>query len=372
MVDTQGTLLRTLMTTPTSIEFDHRDFPPTDFELAMLNFRDRSGDFDEAPDQDPAEDDFGIWVDDEDCDDLEIAPVLATCSPAPRSPVLGTPPAVQSDAPAVRAYRKLDRRTRHGLPNALLLSAVFRPVKPGIKARKNLANVELPSFENSPYRITVSGPVLDQADRDAFCLLALAAQQDGKRDPESVVLGTTVVRLLKELRRGDSGPERRALMATLDRLSELHLQLNDGAVVFCGEVMKYAPLPKGELIVRFDSSFYGTFSRGRWTQFPWNDRCETLRRKPLAQWLHGVFCASMREEATYSVDELYRVSCVNVGLPEFRRMLKNALAVLQRTAAVKTVVELSSEQLRIKRIPNAAQQRWQENKLQHGVPRPVA
>ena len=358
-----------MATPPSVIQYDERDFPPSDLELALFadpREDDRSSGWSR---QNFEEEDFSNWGDGGDVDNQDTA--SADAEPLPAQPTVATARhVVQPTERALRAFKKLDRWTRHGFPNSLLLTAIFRPLKPGGE-RQRLDNVELPVFAEQRFCVRVSGYELDAGEGDVLRTVALAAWQTGEITPESVVYRFTIKQLLKDLHRGDSGPERRALMASLELLSRFHLHLDDGRFLFSGNLLRYTPdLLKGDFVVRFDRDFYNLFARG-WTHFPWQDRWETLRRKPFALWLHGVFCASMREEMTYSVRELHRVSCVKVSLPEFRRMLKKALPVLERTAALEKVLEMSPEHLHIKRTLNRDQLEWQQKKLQRGVPRPL-
>jgi hypothetical protein len=148
------------------------------------------------------------------------------------------------------------------------------------------------------------------------------------------------------------------LSRTLHQLTATSLEIRDmqSSRVFWGSL-----LPRGaaddttaQYIVEINRGLIRLFDRG-FTQIDWDQR-RSLRRKPLAQWLHLYF-SSHAKPFPVSVSWLREKSgSRSASLRSFRQKLKTALAEIQRIGVVVSW-KIEGDVVSIVRVPTPSQQR---------------
>lgn len=234
-----------------------------------------------------------------------------------------------------------------GVPNALVRGSLFAAIQG--KDRQVLDRAILASIDGLEIRFT--GRQLDQSDLDVWETLIHLARK--YRTGNRVVLSE--IQILKSLRRSTGSSDRCWLKESFIRLAAACVELKFGPDEAFGAMLK----GKRNGISRtysleLEPLLEAIYMTG-WTQIDWAQR-QMLRRKPLAQWLHGWFC-SHAQPFPMTIETIQRLSGSTNSHPgSFKRQLIKALDDLVSVSAL-TSWELSGQRVMVQRTPSASQQR---------------
>ena len=189
---------------------------------------------------------------------------------------------------------------KRGAPNGVLRSALFAAVQG--KGRIALDR-ELLATQNG-ITIRYTGWQLDQSDLDVWeQALHLARTQD---------LGTeihfTAHAFLKALGRQTGKSDHDWLSSVFSRLSATDVQIRYEGRTYFGSLIEGGARDEetGQYVLEINPKLAAFYGRYQWTQIDWEQR-QTLRRKPLALWLHGFYATHAAPHAL-TVEYLHKLS----------------------------------------------------------------
>lgn len=207
---------------------------------------------------------------------------------------------------------------RHGVPNAILRSALFSVVERG--KRKYMKRAEVASIQGLEIRYT--GEQLDQSDLDAWQgLLSLARRQQlGDR------VEFSIKPFLGMISRSDGKSDREWLKIAISRMSATTIEIRHGDLTYGGSLIDefYRDERTGRYVIVLNEKLVNLFQPTAWTALDWNSRVN-LKRQQLAQWLHAFYSTHSKPFA-YKVETLRELSGSGVQVPRmFRFKLRKAL-----------------------------------------------
>jgi hypothetical protein len=210
--------------------------------------------------------------------------------------------------------------TKRAVPNAILRSSLFGVIKKG--HRNYEQNVLKATVQG--LTITFTGPKLDQADLDVYleCVRRCASH------PLGDLVRFTAYDFLKSINRDHGNTQYAWLKAGLLRLMGSIVDIGDGRFFYTGHLLneKYRDEKTGEFVIALNPKIAVFFSGDVWTRLSQTER-NTLKGKPLAQWLHG-FYSSHKNPYPYKSETIKDLCGSESTLVEFRRMLKKSLSAL--------------------------------------------
>lgn len=239
---------------------------------------------------------------------------------------------------------------RRGIPNEIIRSALFAAIQ--AQGREYLDGAEIACQDGHAVRYT--GQRLDQSHLDVFEGVMHIAR--GIHEGNKICFSAH--RMLRLIGRSTGKSDHAWLSRTLHHLTATSLEIRDAqsSRVFWGSL-----LPRGaadektaQYVVEINRDLIRLFDRG-FTQIDWDQR-RSLRRKPLAQWLHLYFSSHARPFPV-SVSWLREKSgSRSASLRSFRQKLKAALEEIQRVGVVVSW-RIESDVVSIVRMPTPTQQR---------------
>lgn len=202
------------------------------------------------------------------------------------------------------------------LPNHVLRSALFGVSAKVFRREQKIASVEgVDVFISRGYRPT-------QAHLDVWehCLSLAASQGTGKQ------IRFTAYAFLKAIGRTNGTSDRKWLNEALLDLAGCIVRITDGRRTYFGPLIEGGT--KDELtdkyVIEINPRLAVLFMGGTWTALDRKER-DSLRRHPLAQWLHA-FYSTHSEPFAYKVATLKELCGSDVEeLWKFRQMLRRAL-----------------------------------------------
>lgn len=211
---------------------------------------------------------------------------------------------------------------RRAAPNAVLRSALFAALPKGSRPRLNKTTLaSLGGVE-----VIFSGERLDQGDLDLYLTLLRIATP--------TVLGSVFDcsshKLLHSLDVDNGGRSHADLEASLHRLRAGTVTLKQGGARFIGGLVEMAARPDKDAPwrIRLSPELAPLFTPDSWTGLDWTVR-QSLRGKPLAQWLHGYF-SSHANAHPISIALLRDLSGSQAKeLSKFKQNLQRALAAIE-------------------------------------------
>lgn len=237
--------------------------------------------------------------------------------------------------------------SKRGAPNAWLRSALFAAIQG--KKRQALKRQLLATVSGVEIRFT--GWQLDQSDRDVLDTIMHLGRGKGMGQRELFSARALLVEL--GLNTGKSDHE--WLKDCMARLYSAGVEITVGRFTYFGTLLKGARDElTGRYVVELDPRLLSMYDSG-WTQIEWAER-QALRRKPLAQWLHGWYC-SHAVPYPLKVETLRGLSgSCNRQLASFRRQLGKALSDLGKVGAI-TDWELRGDMVHVTRCPTLTQRK---------------
>ena len=253
-------------------------------------------------------------------------------------------------APAKVIQLPLWPEAKRGAPNAVLRGALF-PAIQGKNRGGLLRKVLIATQDGVTIRYT--GWQLDQADLDVWeQVLHLARTQ---------TLGTkcyfTAHGFLKALGRQTGTTAHEWLGEALARLAGAVVEITAGRRTYFGTLIDHGVRDEetGRYVVEVNPKLAKFYGRTQWTQIDWDQR-QTLRRKPLALWLHG-FYASHAKPYPLTVEYLHKLSGSQTRrLRKFKENLTQALRDLEAAGAIRGF-EIQGDLVHVQTVPSRSQQR---------------
>jgi hypothetical protein len=210
---------------------------------------------------------------------------------------------------------------KRAVPNAILRSSLFGVVGKG--NRKYEKKVLKAAVQGLTVKFT--GEQLDQADLDVYleCVRRCAKKSLGE------LVGFSIYDFLKSIGRNTGKSDHEWVKSTFLRLTACVVEIGDGRFFYTGHLIneQYRDEKTGEFVIALNPKIVGFFSGEAWTGLSLTER-NTLKGKPLAQWLHG-FYSSHSKPFPYKVDTIRELCGSNVSaLWKFRQILKKSLTDL--------------------------------------------
>ena len=260
------------------------------------------------------------------------------------------PAAPEPRGPAKVIQLPLWPEAKRGAPNAVLRAALFGAIQG--KGRRYMLRKELIATQDG-ITIRYTGGQLDQADLDVWeQVLHLARTQ---------ALGTrcyfTAHSFLKALGRQTGTTAHEWLGESLARLSATSVEITAARRTYFGSLIDRGVRDEetGRYVVEINPDLAKFYGRTQWTQIDWQQR-QTLRRKPLALWLHG-FYASHAAPYPLTVAYLHKLSGSQTKqLRKFKQNLTQALRDLEAIGAIQSF-EIQDDLVHVWAIPSPSQQR---------------
>lgn len=206
------------------------------------------------------------------------------------------------------------------MPWATLRSALFAPIRPGVRAamtRQQIATV-------GDYRIIYTGIRLDQADLDVYeQVLHLA-----RSTPLGHAVRFKTRALLRTLGRSEGKSDRDWLLKSLSRLSACEIEVSNGRMAYAGSLIHEQGRDDeaGTHYIVLNPRLAALYQQG-WAPVRWEDR-RALGKQQLAKWLHG-FILGQQRPLTFSIANLMELANSNYERErDFRKAFDTAAAAL--------------------------------------------
>jgi hypothetical protein len=209
---------------------------------------------------------------------------------------------------------------KRALPNAILRSSLFGVVGKG--NREYEENVLKATVQGLTVKFT--GKQLDQTDLDVY----LECVRRCAKCPLGELVRFTIYDFLKSISRDTGTTQYEWLKGVLLRLTACAIEMGDGRFFYTGHLLheKWCDEKTGEFVIALNPKIAAFFSGDVWTALLLRER-NSLKGKPLAQWLHG-FYSSHEKPFQYKVETIKELCGSNSSMKEFRRMLKKSLSDL--------------------------------------------
>ena len=219
---------------------------------------------------------------------------------------------------------------KRGTPNSFLRSALFSAIQS--KDRVFLDGVILASQQGITVRFT--GKQLNQEDLTLWETLVHLA----KDEPLGNVCEFTAYDILKTMGAGDSGKERDLLHKGIIRLTGgvVEISINGSRVYFSSLIDSgVKDEATGHYIIQLSRSLIKLYKQNTWLDF---EQRVSLRRKPLAQFLHGYY-SSHKVPYPVKIETLHKLSgSRNKQMANFKTKIASALDELVKIEFLKSHV----------------------------------
>lgn len=232
-------------------------------------------------------------------------------------------PPLSCASTVVRLPDELLKQNGRGFPDIFATSALFAAIKPTkLKKSQRLEGQIVASFKGSSIRLT--GWPFTQADLDLFLeLVWLAVAQS------SYLISLSVLELLERLGRETGGPQRERLYASLTRLDETVLCIEqDGNQVFNGSLVteyRRSTRCKRGLQVHLNLEIVQLFPRAGWSTVILYQRHQ-LGQDWLAKWLHMFLSRHGNDVRAIKLETYWGISGVKTAeLRSFRHRFRRAM-----------------------------------------------
>ena len=188
--------------------------------------------------------------------------------------------------------------TKRGTPNSFLRSALFSAIQS--KDRVFLKDVILAS--QSGITVTFTGEQLNQEDLTLWETLVHLA----KDEPLGVMCRFTAYDILKSMGLGDSIEVYNRLLAGIYRLNACSVRITHDKKTFFGSLIDGGAKDEitNDYIVQLNRQLIRLYSQSTWID--WDQRL-LLRKKPLAQTLHGYY-SSHKNPYPVKIETLQQLS----------------------------------------------------------------
>ncbi len=171
---------------------------------------------------------------------------------------------------------------KRGTPNSFLRSALFSAIQS--KDRADLKRAILAS--QAGIIVTYTGQQLNQEDLSVWeCIVHLA-----KKHPLGYICEFTGYEILKTLNLPTAGEHHKRLHDVIIRLTACAVEIKHAGTTFFGSLISSGVKndETGHYTITLDKDIIKLYGKTEWTSVNWDQR-EKLKRKPLAQALHGYY-----------------------------------------------------------------------------------
>ncbi len=234
-----------------------------------------------------------------------------------------------------------------GTPNTFLRGALFAAIQG--KERRALKGELLACQKGQSIRFT--GWQLDQSDLDVW----EQAAQLARSHPLGNVCHFHIHGFLKELGRKTGKSDHEWLKNAFRRLAGCCVEITIDRYTYGGSLLEFFRDEEAAVyVVRLNPRILEMYKAG-WTAIDWDIR-QSLRRKPLALWLHG-WLSSNAENYPVKVETLHRLSgSTTKDIKHFRANLRAVLDKLQAVGIITAWrIDPETDLVHIERTPSPAQ-----------------
>ncbi len=211
-----------------------------------------------------------------------------------------------------------------GVPNSVLRCALFGAIKRGRRAYQT--RVKKASIGG--LLVIHTGPTLDQADLDVWMQFVHLARASGLGNQ----IKYTVKGFLKAIGRATGKSQREWLFDSIARLGTSAVEIQDGKKGYQGPLLIH--VYKNDLdtdseqhVIEMNPKLAALFDADGWTGLEIEQR-QSLRKQPLAQWLHGFYSSHARPFA-FKVETLHQLcGSESKRMDHYRDELRDALVQL--------------------------------------------
>ena len=234
-----------------------------------------------------------------------------------------------------------------GVANSALRGALFAAIQG--KDRRYMKRELLAVQKGMEIRFT--GMQLNQSDLDVW----EQALHLARRHPLGTRCDFSANEFLKALGRSTGKPMHEWLKDAFSRLIGCAVEITHGPHTYCGSLMEFYRDEELQLYrLEINPKIIAIYDAG-WTATDWEQRL-LLRRKPLAQWLHGFF-ASHADPHPMKVETLWKLSgSRNKDKWGFKRDLIKALESLKAVGSILDF-EIKNDLVYVKRMPSISQKK---------------
>ena len=238
------------------------------------------------------------------------------------------------------------QEAKRGTPTSFLRSALFSAIQS--KDREFLKAVTLASQDGITVKFT--GEQLNQEDLTLWETLVHLA----KKHPIGNICTFTAHGILKALNLPTGGHQHRILHEGITRLIACAVEITHEGKTYAGSLVEGSK--KDEITshysLRLNRDLIRLYGETQWTAIDWQQRVE-LRRKPLAQALHGYY-SSHRTPYPVKLETLHRLmGSKNAQAADFKR---KCLAALDQLVSIGFLVGYSIDRdiVTVQRVTAAA------------------
>ena len=236
-----------------------------------------------------------------------------------------------------------------GIPNSALRGALFAAIQG--KNRKAFKRELLHSQNGIEIRFT--GWQLDQSDLDVW----EQALHLARMHPLGTRCNFNAHTFLKALGRSTGKPMYEWLKDVFTRLAGAVVEITQNGKTYFGSLIEGGIRDEstGLYVLHLNPDLVKLYGVGMWTAIDWQQR-RTLKRKPLALWLHG-FYASHADPYPVSVEKLRQWSGSQTkSLRRFKQALVKALGDLKTMGTIMDF-EIKDGLVYVEREPSSSQRK---------------
>ena len=231
---------------------------------------------------------------------------------------------------------------KRGTPNSFLRSALFS----AIQSKDRIYMEEMTLFSQKGITVKYTGMQLNQEDLTLWETLVHLARQH-QLGHECVF---TAHGILKELELPTGGKNYKVLHSGIIRLTACAVEITHEGKTFIGSMIEGGVKDEetSSYKIKLNRDLICLYGDTQWTAIDWQQRLK-LRRKPLAQALHGYY-SSHREPYPVKIETLRQLTgSRNKQIASFKRQVKTAYEVLVSIGFLQNY-ELDSGIVKVKRM----------------------
>jgi len=209
---------------------------------------------------------------------------------------------------------------KRGTPNSFLRSALFSATQ----GKDRVYMEEMTLFSQKGITVKYTGMQLNQEDLTLWETLVHLAKQH----PLGNECVFTAHNILRELGLSTGGKNHKILHSGIIRLTACAVEIVHEEKTYFGSLIGDGTKDEltGHYNIELNKKLIRLFGDTQWTAIDWQQRLE-LRRKPLAQFLHGYY-SSHREPYPIKLETLYRLASSRNSKKGFKQKVKVALEIL--------------------------------------------
>ncbi|MBP8286437.1 MAG: Replication initiator protein A [Rhodoferax sp.] len=236
-----------------------------------------------------------------------------------------------------------------GVPNSILRSALFGLVRHGQRSFQQ--RVEKASVDG--IKIIHTGPQLDQADLDVWEQALQLARTGGL----GCRIQFTASQFLKSIGRSSGKSQHEWLKGAFARLAASVVEIKDGRRTYFGSLLSHGGRDDqtGRYVIEMNPKIVELYGLDGWSSVEFGQRM-ALKRRPLAQWLHGYYSSHARPFPVKVVTLQRLCGSHNHALKGFRQDLREALDRLVDVTHWTWEIDVS-DLVHLSKLPTASQSR---------------